>query len=142
MSYATTTDFIAYFGEQESLELTNLSNPLATVVDTALLQQHLNYATAEIDGYISGNYALPLTSTPQILIYHCCDVARYRMDIYKTREDVVDRYERAIAYLRDVAKGIVNLGLDQNNNEVESFALEPAYYSSLPVFTIETLRDW
>lgn len=142
MSYATTADFITYFGEEESLELTNLSDPLATVIDTALLQTHLNFATAEIDGYIAGNYALPLRTTPQILIYHCCDVARYRIDVYKTRTDVVDRYERAIVYLRDVAKGIVNLGLDQNNVEVESFALEPAYYSALPVFTLNSLRDW
>lgn len=142
MSYATPADFVAYFGEQESLELTNLNDPMATEVNLPLLQQHLNYATAEINGYIAGNYTLPLPTIPQILIYHTCDVARYRMDIYKSREDVVDRYERAIAYLRDVAKGIVNLGLDQNNVEVETVALEPAYYSAPPIFTLESLRDF
>lgn len=142
MSYATPADFIAYFGEQESLELTNLSDPMGAGINVNLLQLHLNYATAEIDGYIAGNYTLPLATTPQILVYHCCDIARYRMDIYKSREDVVDRYERAIAYLRDVAKGIVNLGLDQNNVEVETASLEPAYYSAPPIFTLETLRDF
>ncbi|MGL5924628.1 gp436 family protein [Chroococcidiopsis sp.] len=142
MSYATVEDFISYFGQQESLELSNLNDPMATEVNLPLLQQHLNYATAEINGYIAGNYNLPLPTIPQILIYHTCDVARYRMDIYKSREDVVDRYERAIAYLRDVSRGIVNLGLDQNNVEVETVALEPAYFSALPVFTIDSLRDF
>lgn len=141
MSYATPQDFIDYFGESETIELTHLDDPLAASVDRALLQRHLNHATSEINGYLTGRYSLPLAPVPQILQYHTCDIARYRLDKYKSREDVKDRYEQAIQYLRDVAKGIVSLGLDSNNQKVEESST-PDYVSAVPVFTFDNLRDY
>lgn len=143
MSYSTVADFIDYFGENETTELTNLENPLATSVDTVLLQKALDHAYAEVNSYLAKLYVLPLTTTiPQILKYDEMEIARFRLDRFRTREDVSDRYDKVIARLRDIAKGVVNLGLDQNNNEVETQALEPAYYSALPVFTMDTLRNF
>lgn len=143
MSYSTVADFVEYFGENEALELTNLENPLAILVDTVLLQKALDHAYAEVNSYLAGNYVLPLTVTiPQILKYDEMEIARFRLDKFRTREDVTERYQLVIQRLRDIAKGIVNLGLDQNNIEVETQALEPAYYSALPVFTMDSLNGY
>lgn len=67
MSYATPQDFIDYFGESESIELTHLDDPLASAPDEAKLQTYLNHAEAEINGYLQSRYTLPLANTPQIL---------------------------------------------------------------------------
>lgn len=143
MSYATPQDFINYFGEQESLEISNLDNPMATTIDMTLIQRSLDHATSEINAYISGNYTLPLVSVPSILLYDTCEIARFRMDKYRTREDVQQRYELVIARLRDIAKGIINLGLDLQSKEVTGeIPGEPDYVSAPPVFTMSSLADF
>lgn len=142
MSYSTVEDFEAFFGELEAKELTNLDNPLAEAIDTGVLQGALDYATALIDSYLAGNYTLPLVSVPQILKYDCSEIARFYLDKYKTRDDVTERYQLVIQRLRDISKGTVNLGLDQNNIEVGPDAGEPAYVSALPVFTMESLSGF
>ena len=143
MSYATVQDFIDYFGDQESLELTNLDDPTAQTVNEELLRRSLDHAHAEVNSYLAGSYTLPLTQTvPQILKYDELEIARFRLDKYRTREDVQQRYELVIQRLRDIAKGLVNLGLDQNNVEVEVVAGDPAYISALPVFTLDSLNGF
>lgn len=141
MSYATPQDFIDYFGESESIELSHLDDPLAVTPNEAKLQTYLDHATAEINGYLQSRYTLPLANTPQILKYHCCDIARYRLDQYRRREDVYERYKTVISYLRDVAKGIVSLGLDEANSPVLE-AGTPDFVSAAPVFTMSSLRDY
>lgn len=143
MSYATVQDFVDYFGSQESVELSNLDDPTAETVDEVLIARSLDHAHAEVNSYLAGNYTLPLTATvPQILKYDEIEIARFRMDKYRTREDVTERYQLVIQRLRDISKGIVNLGLDQNDKEVEVVAGDPDYVSAPPVFTLESLNGF
>lgn len=142
-SYATVQDFIDYVGTQESIEITNLDDPMASSVNEDLLEKALTHATAEINAYLAGNYSLPLASIPPILMYDCCEIARYRLDKLKTRDDVTERYNNAIARLRDISKGLVTLGLDAAGEEAASGATsEPAYISANAVFTHETLSGF
>lgn len=141
MSYATTDDFIAYFGEDEARELTNLDDAMAIDVNGVLLQKALDHATAEVNVYLASNYTLPLISVPSILVYDTCEIARFRLDRYKTREDVTERYDKVIQRLRDISKGVVSLGLDQNSQEVSNDS-GPGYISAPPVFTFHSLRDF
>lgn len=112
--YCEIADFITTFGEQESIAVTNLYIPGAIAVDESNLEQALIDASAMIDGYIQNRVTLPLTDLqiPATLKACCADIARYRLDRSRCREEVRIRYEDWIAWLKDVSKGIVNLGLD------------------------------
>lgn len=66
-------------------------------------------ADAEIDGYLSGLYGLPLLNPPAALTRVCSDIARYYLYDDAAPEQVKTRYENAIAYLRDVGMGKIHL---------------------------------
>jgi phage gp36-like protein len=83
----------------------------------------LNDASAEIDGYLEGRFALPLTDSPAILTRLACDIAMYRLQSLRPLHDLADartRYEDAVGFLRRIASGEVNLGLAPDDVEPES----------------------
>jgi phage gp36-like protein len=112
MAYATRQDFIAAFGERETLMLTNLDNPNSVTIDPIPLDKALDDATAEIDTYIASRYILPLASTPTVVNRYCLDIARYMLDRIRSREDVRLRYEDALKWLGMLASGKVSIGAD------------------------------
>lgn len=117
MPYCAIADFINTFGEQEAVAVTNLYTPGATAIDEPNLEQALTDASALIDGYIQGRVTLPLTALqiPATLKACCADIARYRLDRNRCREEVRIRYEDWISWLKDVSRGVVNLGLDSQS---------------------------
>jgi phage gp36-like protein len=114
MPYCAIAEFITTFGEQETVAVSNLYTPSAIAIDETNLEQALTDASALIDGYIQGRVTLPLSAlqVPATLKACCADIARYRLDRNRCREEVRMRYEDWIVWLKDVSKGIVNLGLD------------------------------
>jgi phage gp36-like protein len=114
MTYCTIAQFIEIFSEQEAIELTNLDMPGAIATNDDQLTRALTDASAMIDGYIQNRVQLPLEpeQVPGVLVSCCADIARYRLDRLRCREEVRLRYEDWIAWLKDVARGLVNLGLD------------------------------
>lgn len=79
----------------------------------ARLQSALDDASRQIDGYLASRHTLPLAAgvvaaspLPRI----CGDVARWLIFARRPTEEVAGRYDRAIAWLRDVAAGRVALG--------------------------------
>ena len=146
MPYCTIADFITTFGEQETVAVTNLYTPGAIAIDETNLEQALIYASAIIDGYIQGRVTLPLAAlqVPAILKACCADIALYRLDRNRCREEVRIRYEDWIAWLKDVSKGVVNLGLDsQSPPESPTSAPDRVYVrSSDRVFTDSILNQY
>jgi phage gp36-like protein len=143
MSYATPADFILAFGNDEAVEITNLDNPTASTVDTPKLQRALDDATSEIDSYVlAASYSLPLASVPIVLREKCNDIARYRLDKWRNREDVRRRYEDALLWLQNLAKGLTSLGADSSGDPIESGADSPIYYSRPKVYTDETMQGY
>lgn len=114
--YGTSAQFIEAFGEPETVMLTNLDTPMATVINPVPLNRDLIDAAAVIDSYLGRRYLLPLTVTPQILIPYSLDIARYRLDRIRDREDVRKRYEDAIKWLESVRDGKCFLGTDVASN--------------------------
>jgi phage gp36-like protein len=112
MVYATQQEFIEAFGEQEAIMLTNLDDASALAINTIRLDRALVDASALIDTYCGARYVLPLSPLPQSVIPYCLDIARYRLDRIRSREDVRLRYEDAIKYLEQVTKGMISLGAD------------------------------
>lgn len=110
MPYATQADMVAEFGEREVIALTdreNLGN-----VDSVLLLDRLDKASAEIDTYLVGRYALPLSVVSPLITTYCCDIARYRLSgAGVTEVDTVrNRYKDAIRFLESVRDGKIDLG--------------------------------
>jgi phage gp36-like protein len=113
--YATIADMTGRFGEAEMIRLTAAPTADPYVIDEAKAQRALSDASATMDGYLRPRYALPLTSVPTLLIGMCCDLARFELMHGEDRvptEQAKDARASAIAFLRDVGKGVVDLGLD------------------------------
>lgn len=113
MSYATQADMIIRFDEREIVELTDRAG--VGVLNATVLADKLADADAEIDSYLQGRYALPLTSVPIVLVRVACDIARYHLYDNRATEAVTQRYKDAIAFLRGIAKGDIHLGADALN---------------------------
>ena len=110
-AYATEQQFIDQFGQEETIQLTNLEDPAAVAVNSTVLQAALDRASEEIDSYIGQRYDLPLVVLPVTLVQAALDIARYRLDNNDPREDVWQRYEDAIKWLLLIANGKVSLNV-------------------------------
>lgn len=109
MPYATVTDLQDRLGEARLVQLTDLSDPPLGVVETVVAQKALDDAEAEIDGYLVGRYALPLSPVPAVLRVHACTIAHYRLLGSAVDEVTKDDYKAVRQYLERVADGRVLL---------------------------------
>jgi len=124
MSYASPNDMIARYPSRDLVQLSN-EDPTQTTVNVAALQQALNDAAAEIDGYLESRFALPLADPPAVLSRLTCDIAMYRLQSLRPLHDLADarkRYEDAVDLLVRVARGEVTLGLAADNVEAAQAA--------------------
>ena len=112
--YATEVDLVARFGD----EIENLKTMLPS---QSSVQDAIQDATEEINGYIGGRYALPLPNVPSNLERMACDIARYRLYFQQPTEEVRKRYEDAIAFLKRVAdnKAHLQIQLPETNQIVD-----------------------
>ena len=111
MTYAVQQDMVDRFAQTELVQLTNPDNPAATTINATVLGQALADADAAIDGYLQGRYTLPLAVVPKVIVRYACDIARYFLYDDRATEQVEKRYNDAIKFLEQVAKGAITLGL-------------------------------
>lgn len=119
MSYATPQDMINRYPNRDLVQLTN-EDPTLTTINTTSLQQALNDASAEIDGYLGGRFSLPLSDPPIVLNRLTTDVAMYRLQALRPLHDLADarrRYDDAVAMLTKVASGEMTLGIGADGHE-------------------------
>lgn len=116
--YAQLSDLIKLYGEQTLITLTDKDNNQQLQADVA--DYALENASQTIDSYIGGRVDLPLKSPPVVLTRHCCVIARYFLEGHFATEQARKDYEDSIKFLRDVASGLVTLGLDKNAEVVEN----------------------
>ncbi|HEH9663721.1 TPA: DUF1320 family protein [Pasteurella multocida] len=129
--YAQLADLIRLYGEQTLITLTDreMNQELkAEVAEFALAD-----ASQTIDSYIGGRVDLPLKSPPVVLNRHCCVIARYFLESHSPTDPARKEYEDSLKFLRDVASGLVTLGLDKNAEVVENenlvqFEAEPSVW--------------
>lgn len=107
MSYATQADLTDRFGAAELAQRTDRSN--GETIDVVVLGRALADADSEIDGYLASRYTLPLPSTPPVLTRLACDMARYRLYDDAVPETVRLRYQDAVALLKRLSSGEVQL---------------------------------
>jgi phage gp36-like protein len=119
MAYALPSDMAARYPNRDLVQLTN-EDPTQTTVNDTVLQQALDDASAELDGYLESRFALPLSDPPAVLNRLACDIAMYRLQALRPLHDLADarkRYEDAVELLVRVARGEVTLGLAADNLE-------------------------
>ena len=108
--YATRDDLNAAFGPDmvERLAARHGVDDDATTVARAL-----SHASAVIDGRLSVRFTLPLPVVPDVLRDIACDltIARLASDATSLTDDLKRREDQAMASLKAIAKGEMNLGL-------------------------------
>ncbi len=109
MTYAVKQDLVDRFGELELVQLTDRTNTPPTTVDDTVVGRALADADGVIDGYIGKQYTLPLSVVPPVLTKIAADLSRYFLHGEAADKDsIVSRnYAAAIAWLRDVSKGLI-----------------------------------
>lgn len=108
MTYCTQADLIERFGAAEITQLSDRAG-LGTL-DSAVIDGAIADADAEIDGYLSGRYALPLANAPAVMSRLACDISRYYLFGHDVTDLVKERYDQAIGYLVKIATGAIGLG--------------------------------
>ncbi len=144
MSYAAPQDMINRYPNRDLVQLTN-DDPTATTVNTTVLQQALNDASAEIDGYLGARFILPLTDPPEVLNRVASDIAMYRLQALRPLHDISDarrRYEDAITMLSKVAAGALTLGVGADGNETAISPVAEVVEGPARVFSRDTLKGF
>ncbi len=86
----------------------------------------LDDASADIDSYLAMRYPLPLSETPAAVKRVCIDIAMYHLAGDKTTEQIEARYKHAIAWLRDVSRGVAGLGAAPEEDTVSGASFTAA----------------
>jgi phage gp36-like protein len=144
MSYATSQDIVNRYPNRDLVQLTN-EDPSATTINATALQQALDDASAEIDGYLGGRFTLPLTDVPVVLNRLACDVAIYRLQSLRPIHDLTDarrRYDDAISMLGKVASGDLSLGIATDGRQTAIDQGAERAEGPLRVFTRKSLREF
>lgn len=141
MAYATKDNMVSRFGLHEVIAISDREN--SGDIDEAVLGAALVEATAEIEGYLAGRYALPLASVPPLVAGLCCDIARYRLSGASVLETDAtrNRYRDAVRLLEQISAGKVGLGLDPAGQPAPSGGgvhAQPGERS----FPAGSLKDW
>jgi len=139
--YATQQNLIDRFGERELIELSDRADPPLGTIDATVVNKKLADADATINGYLAVKYALPLAPVPSMLERIACDIARYYLYEDRVTDQVKRRYDDCIAWLKGVANGTVNLGVDAANQAPASSG-GPETSAPDRIFTGDTLVDF
>lgn len=81
-----------------------------------LIQEAIEDAGYEIDGYLGKRYSLPFTDTPKVLYKFAKDIAIYNLisrrgiDEDSQEKTILTRYNAAIKFLESVSKGTIEIG--------------------------------
>ena len=107
MSYLTYQDLVTAFGENEVLNITDRDRD--GLSDDDVVADGIAFANDHVNGYLRERYTVPLLNPPANLVGFCCDFARYRFYQDQPTELVQERYNVGCFWLKDVARGLVQL---------------------------------
>lgn len=140
MTYASEQEFTDSFGEELTIELTNLEDATATSINSDVFDRVATDSDSLINSYLAGRYAMPLSTVPGVIRTIALDIYRYKLGHNAQEEDVRQRYEDALKQLRDISQGIMNLGLDDGSEE--TLPGSPAFYTPVRTFSNESLIEF
>lgn len=137
MPYATRQNLIDRFGEDELIQLTDRAGD--GVIDDTVLNMALADADATIDSYLAKRYDLPLSLVPPALVPKAAAIARYLLHDESPTEAAKENHKEAIAWLRDVSAGRVELDVGGDTPAEADVVLQDG---AGPVFTDSTMKGF
>lgn len=114
---------------------------------TPYVEQAITDADAEIDGYLAKRYNVPFTTVPTVINKFAKDIAVYnlvsRLGINESDREktFLTRYNSAIKFLENVAKGIIDIGISEKST-AESAKNGFAMKSSNRLFSRDSMKGW
>lgn len=136
MAYCTQADLSERFG---NTELSQLTDEAAASPQAPEIIKAIDEAGSLIDSYISTRYDVPVSPVPTILRKLACDIARKYL--WKDRADdqsvVTKNYADAVAFLRDVARGLISLDAAGEPPAASDFSI--AVVAPAAIFTADVL---
>lgn len=133
MAYATLADLIEKFGESDLEELTDIDDPRAGGIVQSRIEEQIARASAEIDSYLASRYSVPLADPAPLTIKGaCCDMAFFYLHRLGANESVVDAYDRAVRFLRDLAAGKAGLPLPDGGSPAGSASADLVQFVAPP----------
>lgn len=127
--------------EEILIQLTDDDNLGAINEDN--LNQAIQTADAEIDGYCAVKYTVPFTTVPPIINGLSVEIVVYYL--YKRRtvpEKIEKAYDKAIARLKDISRGILSLGIDPPPASAASEGSESNKPVSDRIFTRDKMKGF
>ena len=111
MPYATIADLQVRYGDTELRQLSDIGTPRSGAMVDAVLLRALLDASAWIDGYLVGRYALPISDAPALakLNLDCAAEARFLLMHTNVDEAAQKAHDERAAFYRSVAKGDITL---------------------------------
>lgn len=145
MAYCTQSDLTKAYASDVLVRMTDDTG--AGSVVTAVVDWAISVADAEIDAYLAAKYSVPMSPVPARVKDLCVDITWYHLFSRRGLEaerdpdaNVLRRYSAAVAFLRDVAKGLAALGADAPSASGEGAEAELG--SAAPVFSRSALKGW
>jgi phage gp36-like protein len=119
-------------------ELTQLTTESGDEPDAAVVAEAIAKADAEIDAYLSVRYSLPLAQVPPLVRSLAEEIALFHLYSRRSVAPQVRRqkYEAAVAFLKQVAAGQAGVDGVAANGQAEEFS------GSSRVFGREGLSEW
>jgi Mu-like prophage protein gp36 len=115
MAYCTLDDITKALEEAAVIQLTDDENLKPTAIDPgnpdhtaiiARIDEAIGKADAEIDGYCAVKYSVPLSPVPAVVNNLSVELAIYYLHGRRSiPEKIEKRYDRAVARLKDIARG-------------------------------------
>ncbi len=142
MSYASLDDLNIIYGKG-IIEMLYPDDFVAGGDMADPLLQALKSASSEIDMRLGGRYKTPLIAVPDAIKNICIDMAIYKAssDTGCLTEERRQRYEDAIALLRDVAKGLASIGFSDSDDDTDKVADQNiAYHGPARLFNRASLK--
>jgi phage gp36-like protein len=138
-AYCTKADLVRRYGAQELGWLTD--ETIGQDIDDTEVDDACTFASRLIDSYLGRAYTLPLSSVPLTVKEYACDIARVRVMKDRASPDSVAqrRYTEALAWLRDVADGKVELPDDAGSSAATAESTTVAVVAPTAFFTDDDL---
>lgn len=139
--YSTLEDIKKLLPEDIIIQLTDDENTGA--VNQARVDEAIKAADAEINSYCATKYAVPFATVPDIVNSLSVEIAIYNLHKRRTMpEDIEKRYDKAIAKLKDISRGLITLGIDPAPAATSEGVAETNKTESDRVFTRASLRNF
>lgn len=142
MAYCTREDIQEKISEADLIRLTDEFG--AGIPDYAKIDNAITEAEAEVDSYCAKRHTVPFQPpVPAMITKVCKDIAVYNVWSIRNAapEDCEDRYTRAVAYLKNVANGIVELGGD-SPEETDDGGPSTTKSSDDKTFTMDSMEGF